>query len=176
MTMQYTHHGLQEQSKALGSLPWLHIGCTSRGTSCQDVASDDAEGDGEDAECANQNPCGDRGFESNEHCLAADGTTTESGGGGNRMRVPTASKEKATNDLRQSHDGVAAHALQSTVNDSRSSTSNGSDSHDRECQSNASIRHIADAWPNLKPHIREAILTLIDGSLAQQQLAKGDSR
>ena len=92
------------------------------------------------------------------------------------MRVPTASKDKSTNDLRQSHNGVAAHALQSTVSDRHSSTSNGSDSHDCECQSNASIRHIADAWPHLKPHIREAIFTLIDGSLAQQQLAKGGSR
>jgi len=88
MTMRYTHHGLQEQAKALGSLPWLHIGCTSRGTACQDVASGDAEGDGEDAECANENPCGSRGFDSDEHCLAAVGPATENGGGGNRTRVP----------------------------------------------------------------------------------------
>ena len=32
------------------------------------------------------------------------------------------------------------------------------------CQ--ASIRFIADAWPKLPPHVREAIMTLIDGALA----------
>jgi hypothetical protein len=29
-----------------------------------------------------------------------------------------------------------------------------------------SIRFIADAWPKLPPHVREAIMTLIDGALA----------
>jgi len=31
------------------------------------------------------------------------------------------------------------------------------------CQ--ASIRFIADAWPKLPPHVREAIMTVIDGAL-----------
>ena len=29
-----------------------------------------------------------------------------------------------------------------------------------------SIQFIADAWPKLPPHVREAIMTLIDGALA----------
>ena len=33
----------------------------------------------------------------------------------------------------------------------------------------SSMAHIAKAWPHLPPHVREAIFTLIDGSLAQQQ-------
>ena len=35
---------------------------------------------------------------------------------------------------------------------------------DPACQ--PSIRFIADAWPKLPPHVREAIMTLIDGALA----------
>jgi len=36
-----------------------------------------------------------------------------------------------------------------------------------------SIRYIADAWPHLQPHVREAIFTLIDATLRQQQLEGG---
>jgi hypothetical protein len=38
-----------------------------------------------------------------------------------------------------------------------------------------SIRYIADAWPRLQPHVREAIFTLIDATLRQQQLEGGQS-
>jgi hypothetical protein len=38
-----------------------------------------------------------------------------------------------------------------------------------------SIQYIADAWPRLQPHIREAIFTLIDATLRQQQLEGGQS-
>lgn len=38
-----------------------------------------------------------------------------------------------------------------------------------------SIQYIADAWPRLQPHVREAIFTLIDATLRQQQLEGGQS-
>lgn len=31
---------------------------------------------------------------------------------------------------------------------------------------NASVQYLAEAWPRLQPHIREAILTLVDASLS----------
>jgi hypothetical protein len=34
----------------------------------------------------------------------------------------------------------------------------------------AELRQIAAAWPLLKPHVREAIFTLIDAALSQQGL------
>jgi len=37
----------------------------------------------------------------------------------------------------------------------------------------AVIVRIARAWPNLEPHIRDVILTLIDASLNQQKLDGG---
>ena len=38
-----------------------------------------------------------------------------------------------------------------------------------------SIQYIADAWPHLQPHVREAIFTLIDAALDQQELERGQS-
>ena len=38
-----------------------------------------------------------------------------------------------------------------------------------------SLRPLLAAWPHLKPHIREAIITLVDASLLQQPLAGGES-
>lgn len=34
----------------------------------------------------------------------------------------------------------------------------------------SAIRYLADAWPLLPPPIRDAIFTLVDGALLQQQL------
>ena len=36
-----------------------------------------------------------------------------------------------------------------------------------------SIQYIADAWPHLQPHVREAIFTLIDAALDQQKSERG---
>lgn len=94
MTMRYTHHGLNDQARAIGSLPWLHIGCSSRGGACQDVASGDIEQEGEDAGDPNKNPCESRGCDSDEHCLAGVGTPAQNGGGGNRTRKRIRRKRK----------------------------------------------------------------------------------
>jgi hypothetical protein len=38
---------------------------------------------------------------------------------------------------------------------------------------NLAMECLADAWPTLPPHIKEAIFTLIDGALLQQKLKGG---
>ena len=37
------------------------------------------------------------------------------------------------------------------------------------------VAYLATAWHRLPPHVREAIFTLVDGSLAQQELETGRS-
>lgn len=88
------------------------------------------------------------------------------------MRVPTAFKSEAANEFRQRQGGVAAHALQSTVNDRQELASNDSNSQACRCESSASIRLIADAWPDLQPHIREAIFTLIECALPSKEAGR----
>ena len=39
----------------------------------------------------------------------------------------------------------------------------------------ASLRYIAHAWTHLQPHIRAAMLTLVDAALPQQPLEGGQS-
>lgn len=45
----------------------------------------------------------------------------------------------------------------------------------RDDNETESLRRVAGAWSHLQPHIREAIITLIDAALVQQRLEGGQS-
>ncbi len=36
------------------------------------------------------------------------------------------------------------------------------------------LEYIVDHWPSLPPHVREAILTLVDGALAVDRIGEGE--
>jgi hypothetical protein len=73
------------------------------------------------------------------------------------MRKSIAFKDLDLNNLRESHDPGAANALHTGGSSSHVSTVSDS-------ESNSSIRYIARVWSNLPPHVREAILTLIESA------------
>jgi hypothetical protein len=81
----------------------------------------------------------------------------ESGGGGNRTRETNCCNDLLHNDLQQGENSLGAfwewtqdgdcHLLSSLANEHADS-----------------IRHLVAAWPLLPPHIREAIVTMIDAA------------
>ena len=72
--MRYTHIGLDDQAKALESLPCLHIVCNSVGANGQDVADADSESQETEPAEESENPCKSRGYDAECQVSAPLGT------------------------------------------------------------------------------------------------------
>ena len=87
---------------------------------------------------------------------------------GNRTRLTNRSNDLAANELHSEEKPLGVFWEWTRGCDCQCLTSLG--------KKNAeSLQPLIAAWPHLQPHIREAIFTLIDASLAQQPLAGGES-
>ena len=81
----------------------------------------------------------------------------QSGGGGNRICGASCDNEVQHNELQESQKplGASGECISGTSSQFLSLSDN---------EDSPSIEFIAQAWPHLSPHIREAIFTLIDAS------------
>jgi hypothetical protein len=84
------------------------------------------------------------------------------------MRNGAAFKDGNGNELRQEHPAVAAHWLQSKGSNGQESSRDDTAAVPCAERSNSSIDYITRSWSHLQPHVREAILTLIDASLPRE--------
>lgn len=181
MTMRYTHVSLESQAKALASLPkptetdsgnGSHIGRTPRrqassatsrrGIDCQQAEKSAAHATQEGNKSSvnawrKKTGGGDR----SRHPL-------KSGGGGNRICEGFCDNELHDNELEQSQKtlGATGECVSGTSCQNSSLTDN---------EFAPSIAFIAQAWPHLAPHIREAIVTLIDASLPSRAVQGAQS-
>jgi len=94
--------------------------------------------------------------------LAEGLLSQQSGGGGNRICEGFCDNELHDNELEQSQKSLGA-----TGECVSGSSCQNSSLPDNEFA--PSIAFIAQAWPYLAPHIREAIITLIDASLPSRE-------
>jgi hypothetical protein len=87
-----------------------------------------------------------------------------SGGGGNRTRVPNSATALQRNDLENGPTDKSVMWSQSLTNegDCQPLSRPDADGH------SGTLLYIAECWPNLPPHIRESILTLVDASVTSQ--------
>jgi hypothetical protein len=85
----------------------------------------------------------------------------ESGGGGNRTCTACRSKECERNDFGELPEAAAALWLHGNGMSRQSPSSN---CNDDSSSSSEVPGYLLCAWPHLPPHIREAILTLIDSA------------
>lgn len=171
MTMRYTHVGLGEQAKALASLPHpassessngSHIGRTPRhrasdDTSRRDIESRDSENSHRDRSRVSDKTSGN-GWQ-NE---TGDGDSChhplKSGGGGNRTHACDCSNDHGAKDLQLAEETLSTLGPRNGVFDCREVAVYASS------DSLTAVDYIASAWPHLQPHVREAIMTLIDAT------------
>jgi hypothetical protein len=74
-----------------------------------------------------------------------------------------ATADNETTSIKQ-QDSSAAHALQGSGANWQALTPSDADRHeDRGIP--AAVARIADSWPRLPPHVREAIVTLVDATV-----------
>ena len=83
--------------------------------------------------------------------------------------VCPSSQAIAKTQVTESQNSLAAVWQRTECPNCQSLTPVGSD------QNSPSLRYIARHWSNLQPHIHEAIFTLIDAALVQQELEGGRS-
>ncbi len=92
MTMKYTHIGIDDQAKAVAKLPaapsWLHYGCSLKHANGHNIAFNDTTQISDGGEDSDLTPYSAGSYDTKNHQLALAGTTGESGGGGDRTRVP----------------------------------------------------------------------------------------
>ena len=77
------------------------------------------------------------------------------------MRPATAPNDQSVNDLRNPAEPLAAHWLHSDGVARHDLSPNDTPVDPNHVAYEATISHIASAWPHLQPHVREAILTLV---------------
>lgn len=91
------------------------------------------------------------------------------------MRPATTSNDQSVNDLQDSAAPLAAHWLHSDGVARHDMSSNDTPVAPNHVACEPTIRHIANAWPHLQPHIREAILTLVDCGQSTETLGQQPS-
>ena len=93
MTMRYTHVGITERAQALAKLPALQMRCISRSADCQDMAASDTSQDGEDGSENDETPDEAGVSAADDAACQQSAAWSQSGGGGNRTRVPRLVRE-----------------------------------------------------------------------------------
>ncbi len=92
MTMKYAHIGLDDQAKAIAKLlsaeSWLHYGCSSEHSDSHNVAFGDTTQPGQDSVGESINPYSVRDMAQKSTDCPELAQPVQSGGGGNRTRVP----------------------------------------------------------------------------------------
>ena len=93
----------------------------------------------------------------------------QSGGGGNRTRVPDP-LSVGIKGLTEIDRGLTAVGQRSLDANCQLAALSGTDD---VFNDDPSVDYIRRVWPYLQPHIRDALLTLIDAALLQQRLDGG---
>lgn len=84
--------------------------------------------------------------------------TTKSGGGGNRTHACDCCNDHCVKDLQLADETLSTLGPRNGVFDCREVAVYASS------DSSTAVDYIASAWPHLQPHVREAIMTLIDAT------------
>ena len=160
MTMRYAHIGIQDQARALASLPTpamhpepaahaapaesaaLQMRCTSGGTARQPVTMKKGGRTAKKDENPNKNPCRSRGYVASGHPKAWGGKV-EAAGIERTAQFPQAHTEAV---LRTSMGGVSALCLHSE----------GTFRHGIASSDNL-LRRVVELWPSLPPSIKRAV-------------------
>ena len=156
-TMKYTHIGMNDRARALGNLRWQRIGSEARDVRSHQVASNDNEKSSARPDRTDESDGRSRTCDAHSHSLATDGNEPANGRKRVRFSPPPLSNSLNCNGLLDEPNGLAASGQRSPDAASRSVTTID--------VASSTLRRLIEAWPFLPPHIREAILTLIDASL-----------
>lgn len=157
-TMRYTHIGIEDQAKALNALPGRHVP-----DQCSRQCADDRSRPEESYTDQNSLTTEETEPEKNRECPAATAEDGDVPDGEHRF------------DPRRLH-FVSRYSVTTCENPKNGDQQFGQHENCCNCRSLADsdrgwppdLEKVADAWPHLPPHIREAIATLVDGSLPNQ--------
>lgn len=185
MTMRYTHIGIEDQAKALRQLPW------NRETVGDATTAHESSNQSDGAWEQTGSKSGGRDGRTSTSSVTSESKDDESDIQAKHSADTTCHKER-TRDARRkktpnSFDSRRLHLLnQETGNDlEKSEESLGvswEHSKDGECRLSTlavssfgpTLDYIAEHWPSLPPHIREAVLTLIHSASISQSCEGGE--